>query len=143
MNVRTASEVISLAKELETVGVEFYHKATTAYPQYSSEFEKYTLENAKFIKQIERSYYSVISDAIEGAFAFDLDPEPYRIRELESDNLNSKGFLQEALSLERQMVDFYNEAAEQSMSLMADVPRTFKLVAKKHSKRIETIEGML
>jgi hypothetical protein len=41
------------------------------------------------------------------------------------------------------MVHFYSDAAEQSKSLMADVPRAFKMVAKKRNLRKEKLYSQM
>lgn len=142
MRMNTASEVISMSKELETTGINFYQEFATAHPEFGDTFLAFAKENEKFIKQIERAYYSVISDALEGGFAFDLDPEPYRLQLEGTEDLPVKDKLKLAQELEQKIMAFYEEAAEQSMSLMADVPRAFKMVVKKRARRQETIKAM-
>ena len=50
--------------------------------------------------------------------------------------------IQCAMKIEEKIIEFYNVAAEQSKSLMADVPRAFKLVIKKRSKRQSTLMSL-
>ena len=142
MRLNTASEVISLSKEMETAGSKFYQELANAYPEGREKFLDFAKENEKFIKQIERAYYSVISDALEGGFAFDLEPEAYRLQLDGTQNLTIKEKLKLARELENKIVAFYEDAAEQSMSLMADVPKAFKMVVKKRSRRQEMIKAM-
>lgn len=142
MRLNTASEVISFSKDMEMAGSKFYQDLATAYPEGREKFLDFAKENEKFIKQIERAYYSVISDALEGGFAFDLDPEAYRLQVGELQSLSTKEKLKMARDLENKTVDFYEDAAEQSMSLMADVPKAFKMVVKKRSRRQEMIKAM-
>jgi hypothetical protein len=40
------------------------------------------------------------------------------------------------------MVAFYTTAAEQSKSLMADVPRAFMQIVKKRSQRIDSLKSL-
>ena len=54
-----------------------------------------------------------------------------------------KDVLQQALAAEETMVAFYTTAAEQSMALTAEVPRNFKIVAKKRSARIEKLRELI
>ena len=45
------------------------------------------------------------------------------------------------IEIEERILDFYHFAADQSMSLMADIPRNFKMVAKKRKNRIPTLKS--
>ena len=47
------------------------------------------------------------------------------------------------IELENNIVRYYRTAAAQSKSLMADVPRAFKMVAAKRDKRLEQLKKML
>ena len=50
--------------------------------------------------------------------------------------------LNKALEIEGIISNFYAEAAEQSKSLMADVPRDFMHLVKKRSRRIEHLKKL-
>jgi len=45
--------------------------------------------------------------------------------------------------MEKKIIECYLVAAEQSQYLMADIPRAFKLVAKKRNDRIEKLQSLL
>jgi rubrerythrin len=47
-----------------------------------------------------------------------------------------------AIEIEEKIVKFYTDAAEQSKSLMADIPRAFKMVAKKRGNRLSTLKSL-
>ena len=66
MKLQTASAVISLSKELETASAGFYEALAEKFAEGKESFLTYAKENRKYIVQTERSYYSVISDALEG-----------------------------------------------------------------------------
>jgi len=51
--------------------------------------------------------------------------------------------LAKAIEIEEKIIKFYSDAAEQSKSLMADVPRAFKMVAKKRANRQSTLKALL
>jgi rubrerythrin len=51
--------------------------------------------------------------------------------------------LNKAIEMEEQILKFYSDAAEQSKSLMADVPRAFMMIAKKRSGRIAKLRALL
>ena len=85
----------------------------------------------------------MITDALEGCFAFSLNPEDYSLDTGLAGNATLTEAIQGAMKIEEKIIEFYNVAAEQSKSLMADVPRAFKLVVKKRSKRQSTLKSIL
>ena len=93
--------------------------------------------------QIERAYLGVITDAIEGCFAFDIDQEQYQFTTHLEEGASYSEVLRRALKMEKKIIECYLVAAEQSQYLMADIPRAFKLVAKKRSERIEKLQSLL
>jgi hypothetical protein len=88
------------------------------------------------------AYQSVITDAIEGCYAFDLDTSNYNLDTALEDNVNLKQALLKALSIEQKIFSFYDLGAEQSGPLLADVPRNFRMIMKKRSGRIETLKSL-
>ena len=48
-----------------------------------------------------------------------------------------------AIEIEERVREFYVDAAEQSKSLMADVPRTFALIARKRDERLSVLKSLL
>jgi hypothetical protein len=135
MILQTASEGISFAKKLENDSASFYESLAQRYTGDAETFLSFAKENKKFITQIERAYYGVITDAIEGAFAFNINTDNYTLTVTMPDRVNYAIVLEKALEIEEIIINFYNDAAEQSESLMADVPRTFRLVVKKRGLR--------
>jgi rubrerythrin len=133
--INTASALMGLARKLEEDGANFYSKLAETYPDKCDSFMALAKENKRNIAQAEMTYYSVISDALEGCFSFKIFPAEYSLN-LE---LKPKAKLSEALGLavemETQMVRFYNQSAEQSKSLLADLPRIFALIAEKRELR--------
>jgi hypothetical protein len=143
MGISTCSGAISLSRELENESAKFYQELSKRFDKDKDVFLAFAKENAKYISQIERAYYGVITDAIEGCFAFDLNPEDYQIKAAPSKDASYSSALKEALAMEEKILKFYGIAAEQSKHLMADVPRNFTLVAKKRSERIPKLKVLL
>jgi len=142
MGISTCSGAISLSRELENESAKFYQELAKSYEQDKDLFLNFAKENAKYVIQIERTYYGVITDAIEGCFAFDLNPEDYKVGAVPAKDATYANVLKEALAMEEMIVRFYQVAAEQSKHLMADVPRTFTLVAKKRNERIQKLKSL-
>ena len=143
MKLQTASSVISLAKELEGKSAEFYKALAQKYTEGKDTFLSFAKENQKNVVQIERAYYGVISDAIEGCFAFDLESDEYTIDSAPAENVGYADALNQVIVMEEKVVKFYSDAAEQSKALMADVPRAFMLIVKKRAKRGPELRSLL
>jgi rubrerythrin len=143
MNLHTASEVISFAKELENESARFYQDLSLKYAKDEDVFLSFVKENGKNVIQIERAYYGVISDAIEGCFAFDISPDEYEFKTELPAKASYSDALERAVEIEGMMIRFYSDAAEQSNSLLADVPRVFKMVVKKREQREPKLRSLL
>lgn len=135
MKLHTASEVISFAKKLENDSAKFYQNLSQSYAKDEDVFLFFIKENEKNVVQTERVYYGVITDAIEGCFAFNIDLDEYMFNTALAANASYSDALEKAVEMEQKIIKFYSDAAEQSRSLMADVPRAFAMIVKKRNKR--------
>jgi hypothetical protein len=142
MILNTIAEGMSLAKKLENDSGAFYEAVAKAYPQGSDTFRSLAKENQKFIQQIERTYYGVITDALEGCYALNLEADKYQINNKIASGASYASVLNQALKMEELIIDFYTIAAEQCKSLMADVPRAFSLVVKKRNERVSKLKSL-
>ena len=142
MKLHTASEVISLAKSLENESVKFYQDLSQKYAKDKDVFLSFAKENRKNVVQIERAYYGVITDAIEGCFAFNINPDDYAFKTELAEGASYSDALDRAVEMEEKIVKFYSDAAEQSESLMADVPRAFMMVTKKRVNRVAKLRSL-
>ena len=143
MKLNTASEVISFTKKLEEDSAEFYKELSQRYVKDEDIFLSFVKENKKNIIQVERAYYGVISDALEGCFSFNIDPAKYSLKTELGEKASYSEALERAIDIEKIIIKFYSDAAEQSKSYMADVPRAFKMVAKKRGNRQLTLKSLL
>ena len=136
MKIQTTSAALSLGRELEETSAKFYEDLAAQYPQGKDAFLAYAKENRKNIAQVERAYFGMISDALEGCYAFNMESESYAIK---TDLAKGAGYAQAlaaARELEKVIIKFYNDAAEQSQSLMAEMPRLFSLISRKKNERL-------
>lgn len=143
MLIHTASEGITLSRKLENDSAKFYEALAQQFPKDAETFQSFARENKKNIAQIERTYYGVITDAIEGCFAFNMDPDSYTFPTTIPEGASYAGVLNLALQIEEKIVKFYAEAAKQSECLLADVPRAFIFVVRKRGARITLIKSLL
>jgi hypothetical protein len=143
MKLHTATEVMSLAKRLESESASFYRDMSRRYAREGDIFAAFARENEGNIVQIERAYYGVITDAIEGGFAFEIESDDYTFEAMPEQNAPRPDALNKAISIEEKIQKFYTDAAGQSDTLMADIPRAFRLVAKKRYSRINRLKALL
>jgi len=143
MEINTASATISFAKKLEGDSSKFYEDLFQRYPKSKDTFLSFAKENRKNVVQIERAYYGVISDALEGCFAFNMDTDEYQLDTELSKGTSLSEALDKAVEIEEKMIKFYSDAAKQSKSLMADVPRAFTLIARKREGRASKLKMLL
>ncbi len=142
MAINTCSGAISLSRELEEESAKFYEELAKQFEKDKDFFLGLAKENEKYTKQIERAYYSVITDAIEGCFAFNLDEEKFKLKPVVPPTGYAEA-VNQALDMEEKILKFYEVAAEQSVHLMADVPRSFTLVGKKRKERIPKLKALI
>jgi hypothetical protein len=143
MGISTCSGAISLSREIEAAATKFYEDLAGRFEKGKDLFLAFAKENGKFTTQIQRAYYGVITDAIEGCFAFDLNPEDFQIKEAAPSNAGYTDAVSAAIDMEEKILTFYQIAAEQSKNLMADVPRSFTLVTKKRTERLSKLKILL
>ena len=139
MRLNTASQVISLARKLEEDGTYFYETLAQRYGVNREMLLSFVKENKKSIAQVEMVYYSVITDAIEGCFTFDMDPDEYTTETQLAESTTYANAIRLAIEMEERTSRFYSVAAEQSKSLLADVPRVFSISAKKRGERLQRL----
>ncbi len=142
MIINTIAEGMSLAKKLENESGSFYEALAKKYPQDAETFLSLSKENQKNVQNIERAYYGVITDAIEGCYALNLETDNFQIDTKVPENASLTSILDQAVKMEDQIIQYYTTAAGQSRALMADVPRAFMLVAKKREGRKDKLTGL-
>jgi predicted YcjX-like family ATPase len=143
MTLHTASEGISFAREMEEVTAGYYEELAKLFPAHAETFSAYAKANHKFVANVQRTYYGVITDGIEGCYAFrTLEPDDYVIDVDLGGDLDLAGALAKAIKNEETLVAYYKEAAEQSKGVMHDVPHAFLMVAKKKVARIEELKAL-
>ncbi len=142
MIIHTTSEGITLAKKLENDSAAFYESLAQKFPKDAETFLTFAKENKKNIQQTERVYFGVITDAIEGSYAFNLETDDYAINTTLKSNAGYSDVLKQTCNIEETIIKYYSEAAEQSRPLMADIPRAFDLIARKRRARLDKLASL-
>ena len=145
MQLCTTSETLSFIKDHERSLIDMYNRISERFPQYNANglLAASAKEIKGYIQELDRSYYSVITDALEGCFGFDLTAEKYSIDADTPDGLSGESCLQKAIAVETIMLALYEEAATQSGPLLADVPRSMRIIQRKRTKRLEGIKALI
>ncbi len=143
MQLNTSASVISFAKQLEADSAAFYEKMAQKYPKGKEVFGTFSKENGNYAMMVQRAYYGVITDAIEGCFAFSVETDKYVFEKEPAKGISFADALNQAIDMEQKVISFYMDAAQQSEALMADVPRTFLIVAKKRKGREDKLRTLL
>ncbi len=144
MKSPTASAVISFAVKLEEDSGNFYEQLAQRWANSSETLTPFSTQNRKNKTAVQRAYYGVISDALEGCFAFaDLDTEDYLIDTKLSQDESYADSLHRAIGIEDRIMAFYLDAAMPAKSLLADVPRIFERIASKRKERLLKLKELL
>lgn len=143
MELKTAAEVIGFIRKIEDESAKYYENLAQLYAENSELFLTLATENRKFAKQIEQAYYGVISDALEGCFAFNIEVDDYALETGQAQRMTYQQAINEAIQIEEKAARFYSVAAEQSKPFLADVPRALAAVAKKRNERQYALKELL
>jgi len=141
--LHTTSEVLTLGRKLEEDLAKFYEELSRRYPKDEDVFLSFAKENRKNVVQVDRAYYGVITDALEGCFAFNMNPDDYAFKTELVEKASYSEALDKAMEIEEKIIKYYSVAAEQSKSLMADVPRAMAIIAKKRDNRKAILKSLL
>ena len=143
MRLNTMAAVMTFVSKIENDSSRFYQDHAEKYPELRDAFLSCVKENKKFEKQVKQTYYGVITDTLESNFAFEgLDTDDYDLRLTLPEHVDSSKVKEKALETEETIKRFYLRAAELSDSLMADIPRLFKKIAKKREERSKTLASL-
>ena len=144
MELNTAAAVIRFATKVEEKSAEFYEDCAKKYKEISEIFLSFVRENRKNVTFVKRTYYGVISDALEACFSFKGLKVNEHLFEVDFDeNTALPDILKMSLEMENKIQEFYQSASVLSESLLADVPRALKKVAEKRNERKHTLESLL
>jgi rubrerythrin len=143
MKMHTCSQIIGFTRELENTSAKFYEALSQKYAKEEDVFLSFVKENKKYLAEVERTYYEVITDAIEGCFAFNINPDEYTLKTELAEETSYSQALDKAVEIEEKIMGFYSHAAEQSKSLMADVPRALAMIARKRESRVSKLRLLL
>jgi hypothetical protein len=141
MECTTAAAVITYVSKIELDSAKLYEEWGSLHEKLRNPFEAFAKANKKNEQRIKRAYYSVVSDALETGFCF---------KDLRADIVMpefSKGasvseVLKLAVTLEKEIQNFYGKAANSSRALLPDVPRQMEKASHERTKRVEQLQAL-
>lgn len=132
----TASAIISFAEELEDSSSKFYEDLAERFAEERGRFLAFAKESKRNKTLVVRTYQETITDALEACFSFEgLDLKEYAVHTTLAEDTSHFDVLGIAIELEEKACKFYSDIAGRSESLLATIPRAFRRVAEKRSKR--------
>ncbi|UCC33038.1 MAG: hypothetical protein JSW53_04415 [Candidatus Bathyarchaeota archaeon] len=138
----TCSAIVSFAQRLEEASSKFYEELAGKYAEGRETFLVFARECIKNKVLVTRTYQETISDALEACFIqMDLSNYPSEIALNEGQSYQVA--LEAAIKLEENAGRFYSDAAEQSKSLLATIPRAFKRAAERRNGRRARLKTIL
>ncbi|MHB9032262.1 MAG: ferritin family protein [Anaerolineae bacterium] len=139
----TASAVISFCADWEDQAARFYETLAQRFPEHAGLFKTMANDCIKHKNLVQRTYQETVSDILETGYAFtDFKPQGYLVS---LDNAQSESLAQakvQAIALESSAVDFYQEVARRSKSLLATIPHAFLKVAAKRQERLAALRNL-
>jgi hypothetical protein len=133
--VQTASQGVSLAAEIEQRLADFYDTLASLYGNSVADLPMLAEDSRKSAKVVRRTYYSAITDALESAYCFDIDPAVYLPQADISPETPLREALARAAANESMAMEFYSTAGEQCRALIADLAHAFLHLSGKHGGR--------
>jgi len=142
MELKTATQVINFAIQLEENSRKLYQMLAEKYAEHKDLFLSLAKGNKKNKTWVQRTYYEVVSDALETGFSFGgLDVDGHLVEENLAEGGSLPDILKKALDTEDKIQEFYQNAALKSKSFLADVPRTFERMTKERDKRKKKLKS--
>lgn len=140
----TTAAIVSFCEELEEISTAFYENVAARWPESKETFLAYAKDGTKNRLHVVRTYQETISDAYEASYSFEgFVLSKYALETALVEDAHKIEGLTTAIALEEKACAFYLDVAERSESLLATIPRAFKRVAKKRTKRKQELETLL
>jgi len=138
----TCSAIISFAEKLESNSSKFYEELAEKSEENKETFLAFAKEGMKNKVLVTRTYQETITDALEACF-IQIDLSNYLAETTLKEDMSYLDALKMAIELEEKASKFYFDAAEQSKSLLATIPRAFRKVAEKRQNRKPKLKSLV
>jgi rubrerythrin len=138
----TCSAIISFAEKLESNSSKFYEELAEKSAESKETFLSFAKESMKNKVLVTRTYQETITDALEACF-IQIDLSNYLAKTTLKGDMTYLDALKMAVELEEKASKFYFDAAEQSKSLLATIPRAFRKVAERRNNRKPKLKSLV
>ncbi len=138
----TCSAIISFAEKLESNSSKFYEELAEKYEENKEIFLAFAKEGRKNKVLVTRTYQETITDALEACF-IQINLSNYLAETTLKEDMSYLDALKMAIELEEKASKFYFDAAEQSKSLLATIPRAFRKVAERRNNRKPKLKSLV
>lgn len=138
----TCSAIISFAEKLESNSSKFYEELAEKSEENKEILLAFAKESRKNKVLVTRTYQETITDALEACF-IQIDLSNYLAETTLKEDMSYLDALKMAIELEKKASKFYFDAAEQSKSLLATIPRAFRKVAERRNNRKPKLKSLV
>ena len=138
----TCSAIVSFAEKLESNSSKFYEELAEKSAENKEIFLAFAKESRKNKVLVTRTYQETITDALEACF-IQINLSNYLAETTLKEDMSYLDALKMAIELEEKASKFYFDAAEQSKSLLATIPRAFRKVAERRNNRKPKLESLV
>lgn len=139
----TASAIISFAEKLEDDSSKFYKQLAEKYRRSQELFLSLAEESRKNKVLLVRTYQETITDALEACFIKGIKVDDSITKTTLPEDANYMTALKIGIELEDKASKFYLDSAGRSESMLATIPRAFRKVAERRSKRKPKLKLLL
>lgn len=140
----TCSSILSFAQKLEEDFKTLYETLARRYLAAREMFLGFSEESEKNKILVKRTYQETISDALEACYSLEgMKMEDFALEKRFRKDTGYSNALKMSIEFERKAANFYLEAADVSLSLLATIPGTFRKVAKNRKTRIQKLQSLL
>jgi transcriptional regulator of met regulon len=139
--LQTTSQLLSKHQDIEEKMADLSNSLAEKHPAHAQVFEKLAKDSLRHRDMALRAYREGVTDAFEvGFLANPLNPDEYVLKEPEGSISEDAGTMISNMEI---VIRFCVDAANNSSTLLPDVPETFMRLVKRKKRSIENLERLV
>ena len=139
--LQTTSQLLSKHQAIEEKMADLFNSLAEKYPEHTQVFEKLAKDSLRHRDMALRAYREGVTDAFEvGFLANPLNPEDYLLKEPMGALSEDAGTM---ISNMEVVIRFCIDAANNTSTLLPDVPETFERLVKRKKRGIEQLKEIV
>lgn len=139
--LQTTSQLLSQHQAIEEKQAKLYKELAKKHPEQAHVFEKLAKDSLRHRDMALRAYREGVTDAFEvGFLANPLNPDDYVLKEPMGDLSEDAGIM---ISNMEVVIRFCVDAANNTSTLLPDVPETFERLVKRKKRGIEPLKEIV